>query len=112
MLIVKILFSLTMSLWVNCYIIAKIIFTDIQLMVMKAVLPKLEPKSPRYTKGRNPDPPNTFLWAAWMGARLGGWKGRMTPSERPSYIVIHRGWEQLETMSWGAELILRDVSKD
>lgn len=94
------------------HIPAKIIFTDIQLMVMKAVLPKLEPKSPRYTKGHNPYPPNTLLWAAWIVARLGGWKGRMTPSERPSYIVIHRGWEQLETMSWGAELALENVGKD
>jgi hypothetical protein len=46
--------------------------TCIQLVVMKAVLPSLELKSERYTKGRNPYPANTLLWAAWIVAKLGG----------------------------------------
>lgn len=94
------------------HIPAEIVFSDIQLTVMKAVLPALEPKSERYTKGRNPYPADTLLWAAWIVAKLGGWNGRMTINDRPSHLVIKRGWEQLEAMSWGAELALGNVYKD
>lgn len=94
------------------HIPARIVFSDIQLIVMKAVLPSLEPKSARYNKGRNPYPPDTLLWAAWIVAKLGGWNGRMTLNDRPSYLVLKRGWERLDTMSWGAELALKNVYKD
>ena len=94
------------------HIPAKIVFSDIQLIVMKAVLPSLEPKSERYTKGRNPYAPGTLLWAAWIVAKLGGWNGRMTINDRPSHLVLKRGWERLDSMSWGAELALGNVYKD
>ena len=91
---------------------AKVVFTDTQLIVMKAVLPSLEPKSARYTKGRNPYPQNTLLWGAWIVAKLGGWNGRMTANDRPSHLILKRGWEQLDTISWGVEMVLKDVCKD
>lgn len=94
------------------HIPAQNVFSDIQLIVMKAVLPSLEPKSERYTKGRNPYVPDTLLWAAWIVAKLGGWNGRMTINDRPSHLVLKRGWERLQTMSWGAELALENVYKD
>lgn len=90
----------------------RMVFTDIHLVVMKAVLPSLEPKAARYVKGRNPYAPNTLLWGAWIIAKLGGWNGRMTASDRPSYMTFKHGWERLETMSWGAEMVLKDVCKD
>ena len=37
---------------------------------MKTAIPLLEPKSARYTKGRNPYPPDTLLWAAWIAVNL------------------------------------------
>lgn len=55
---------------------ATIVFTKEQIAVLWTVLPKYEPKSKRYTKGRNQHRPESLPWAAWIVASMGGgWSG-------------------------------------
>lgn len=51
---------------------ALIAFTPIQIEVIKILIPKYEGKT---EKQKNPNKENTMKWAAWLIARLGGWKG-------------------------------------
>lgn len=47
-------------------------FTDREVAVLTALGPTLEGKTP---KQKNPHRPHSLAWAAWIIARLGGWKG-------------------------------------
>lgn len=92
---------------------AHIVFTEAQIAVLKGILPGLEPKSPRSTKGRNPHREGSLPWAAWIIAMLaGGWSGRITDKNRPGYIKFMQGWERLETITWAVREMNRDVYKD
>jgi hypothetical protein len=42
------------------------------------------------TKLKNPATANTLKWAAWIIARLGGWKG-YTSQRKPGPIVLQKG---------------------
>ena len=68
-------------------------------IVLQQVCPTLEGKT---AKQRNPHAQNSLAWAAWIVARLGGWKGYA--SERPPGPItmlnglralanIRRGWQ-------------------
>lgn len=55
---------------------------------------------------RNPHPPHSLAWAAWIIARLGGWDAY--PSSRPpGPITFKAGIDTLKTMTAG--WLLRDV---
>ena len=92
---------------------ARIVFTEEQLAVMKSILPGLEPKSKKATKGMNPHREGSLPWAAWIVAMLaGGWSGRITDKNKPGYIKFLQGWEKLETIMWAMEKMRINVYKD
>lgn len=73
------------------------VFTQEEEQVLKAVLPRLEGKT---VKQHNPYPEGRLSWAAWIIARLGGWKGYA--SERPpGPITMLRGQIELAAITRG-----------
>ncbi len=65
---------------------------------MAAICKKLEGKTLRQ---KNPHPPDTIAWVAWICARLGGWNGYYG---KPGPIVIHHGLLKLQIMIEGWNL--------
>lgn len=52
---------------------------------------------------RNPHPPRSLAWAAWIIARLGGWDGYPS-SKPPGPITLQHGLEQFRTIVKGWSL--------
>jgi hypothetical protein len=65
---------------------------------MAAICADLEGKTQRQ---KNPHPPDSLAWAAWICARLGGWTGYYG---KPGPITIHRGKLRLMDMLYSYEL--------
>jgi Transposase DDE domain len=65
---------------------------------MAAICADLEGKTARQ---KNPHPPNSLAWAAWICARLGGWTGYYG---KPGPITIYRGRLQLMHMLYAWQL--------
>lgn len=57
---------------------ASVVFDQTELATLAALGPTLEGNT---AKQKNPHPPDTLAWAAWIIARLGGWNGYA--SQRP-----------------------------
>jgi hypothetical protein len=55
-------------------------------------------------KQSNPHPQNSLAWAAWVVARLGGWKGYKS-QRPPGPITMKRGLQDLEKFIWAWRLI-------
>jgi hypothetical protein len=55
---------------------------------------------------RNPHPPGTLGWLAWIVARHGGWN---SPNSPPGPKVIARGWERFAAMLAGAILAIESL---
>lgn len=55
----------------------------------------------RTARQKNPHPPGSLAFAAWVCARLGGWTGWYG---KPGPIVILRGWTEFQTLKHGAVL--------
>jgi len=68
---------------------------------LDTILPSLEGKT---QKLKNPYQPSDLRWAAWIIARLGGWKGYAS-QRPPGPITFKRGLEKFETILWTAELL-------
>lgn len=62
----------------------------------------------RTAKQQNPHPPGTLEWAAWIIARLGGWKGYRS-QRRAGPIVYHRGLTRFRSLFEGWSLARGDV---
>ena len=78
------------------------IFSDEQQACLSSIDATLSGSS---KASRNPHPPRTVIWAAWIIARLGGWKA--VPSERPpGPITFFRGLRRFEQMYEGWRLAL------
>jgi hypothetical protein len=58
--------------------------------LLAAYCAKLEGKTPRQ---KNPHPPGSLAYAAWVCARLGGWTGYYG---KPGPIVMLIGWQQFQ----------------
>lgn len=74
------------------------VFTAKEIQLLKVIQPKLEGKT---EKQKNPHPVEKLAWAAWIIARLGGWKGYA--SERPpGPITMHHGQKEFASLyrSW------------
>ena len=61
----------------------------------EAIGPTLEGKTERQ---KNPHPPHSLAWLAWIIARLGGWNCYYKP---PGPKTMRAGWAQFETMAVG-----------
>ena len=82
---------------------AEITFSPAEIATMHALLPELEGKT---ALQKNPHPPTSLAWAAWIIAKLGGWDGypRSTP---PGPITFRHGLEYFRSIARGWSL--RDV---
>jgi hypothetical protein len=78
-----------------------IIFNESEQKVLMLVQKKLEGKT---QKQKNPHPSGKLSWAAWIIARLGGWKGYKSESP-PGPITILRGLRHFESLLEGYQLI-------
>ena len=79
---------------------AQIAFDPPQIQVLALLLPTLEGRT---EKQRNPHKPESLAWAAWIIARLGGWKGYRSEAP-PGPITMHRGLTQFEAIAIGFSL--------
>ena len=83
-------------------------FDPDDVALIEACCAELEGKTQRQ---KNPHPPRTLAYAAWVCARLGGWTGYYG---KPGPIVMLRGWRSLQDRKCGWTLAniqaaLRDV---
>ena len=76
------------------------VFDDEQIEVLQKLNKKLQGKT---HKLQNNSDPQTTKWAAWIIARLGGWKGYDSQGP-PGVIVLKRGLERLEYILEGIRL--------
>ncbi len=75
---------------------------------MQEILPKLEGKT---RKQKNLHPHDCLSWAAWIIARLGGWKGYK--SESPlGPITMFRGLKKFQDLLEGYNLAKKLVRTD
>ena len=76
------------------------VFTPLQQQCLQAAARRVEGQT---TALRNPHPPHTLAWAAWVIARLGGWSGYR--SQRPAGpITYERGLTRFVHMCEGFAL--------
>jgi hypothetical protein len=81
----------------NTYQKPSLVFSNEQLTCMEELLPRFEGKT---EKLKNPYSRNNLAWAAWIIARLGGWKGYA--SQRPPGVIIFReGWIRFQNIFEG-----------
>jgi hypothetical protein len=64
------------------------VFSRRQIQCMKDLMPQYEGKT---EKSKNPYPEHNLAWAAWLIARLGGWKG-LAGQRPPGVITFYEGW--------------------
>jgi hypothetical protein len=75
-------------------------FNDSEINALAALNQQLEAKSKRL---KNPHPPDSLAWAAWIIGRLGGWDGY--PSSRPpGPITFKNGLEYFQAVAAGWSL--------
>jgi hypothetical protein len=79
---------------------AAIAFTPVEIKVLEALVPTLEGKT---ILQRNPHPPKTLAWAAWVIAKLGGWNG-YPKSRPPGPITFRHGLQYFKAIVKGWEL--------
>jgi hypothetical protein len=82
---------------------AKIAFSPNEIETMHALLPQLEGKT---ALQKNPHPPTSLAWAAWVIAKLGGWDG-YPRSKPPGPITFRNGLQYFKSIARGRGL--RDV---
>jgi hypothetical protein len=82
---------------------AEIAFTSQEIDAMQALLPKLEGNT---ALQKNPHPPRSLAWAAWIIAKLGGWDG-YPKSKPPGPITMRHGLDYFLAIAKGWSL--RDV---
>ena len=79
---------------------ADIAFTPAEVQTLHAVLPEVEGKT---ALQKNPHPPNSLAWAAWIIAKLGGWDG-YPKSKPPGPITVRHGLEYFQSIAKGWQL--------
>jgi Transposase DDE domain len=80
---------------------ATAVFTGSEIDTLGALNPTLAGSTPRQ---RNPHPPSSLAWAAWIIARLGGWNCYYKP---PGPITMRRGMEQFYAIHRGRTLEMK-----
>lgn len=77
-----------------------IAFTPAQIETLEALLPRLEGATEAQ---KNPHPPPSLAWAAWIIAKLGGWDGYKS-SKPPGPITFKHGLEYFYAIAYGRTL--------
>jgi hypothetical protein len=81
---------------------SKLAFNDEQQQCLVQVAPQVEGKT---NKQKNPYPALSLPWAAWIIARLGGYKG-YSSQKPPGIATLARGLNQFESLFYGWKLAL------
>ena len=76
-----------------------------EIEIVQKILPTLEGKT---QKQKNPHRPGSLAQAAWVVARLGGWKGYASEA-KPGPITMLRGLQRVEALCEGWKLARKDV---
>lgn len=76
------------------------LFSKEEIKTLKVLIAKYQSKT---EKQKNPHPPNTFAWAAWCIARLGGWNG-YAKERPPGPISFTRGLQRFHAIAEGYQL--------
>lgn len=76
------------------------VFDEQQQEVLQKVNERMEGKT---EKQKNPFPSNQLNWAAWIIARLGGWKGYQS-QKPPGPITMKRGLDKFQNIFQGYQL--------
>jgi hypothetical protein len=79
---------------------ASIAFSPAEIETLHALLPETEGKT---ALQKNPHPPNSLAWAAWIIAKLGGWDG-YPKSKPPGPITFRHGLEYFRSIAFGWKL--------
>jgi hypothetical protein len=75
---------------------------------LQHVQPTLEGKT---EKQKNPHPPNTLAWAAWIIARLGGWK-EYACARKPGPITMLHSLQAFSDIQQGWMLALERTGRN
>jgi hypothetical protein len=75
-------------------------FKDSEISALTALNRQLEARSKRL---KNPHPPDSLAWAAWIIGRLGGWDGYPS-SKPPGPITFRNGLEYFQAVAAGWRL--------
>lgn len=78
----------------------RIAFKNSEISALAALNQQLEAKTKRL---KNPHPPDSLAWAAWIIGRLGGWDGYPS-SKPPGPITFKNGLEYFEAVAAGWSL--------
>ena len=84
------------------------VFDPEEIEVLQRILPTLEGKT---EKQKNPHCPGSLAQAAWVVARLGGWKGYASEA-KPGPITMLQGLQRVEAICQGWKLATKDVCID
>lgn len=84
------------------------VFGTEEMEVLQLILPTLEGKT---VKQKNPHRTGSLAQAAWVVARLGGWKGYASEA-KPGPITMLRGLQRVEAICQGWKLATKDVCID
>lgn len=79
---------------------AQIVFTPHEIDTLRALVPTLEGKTDLQ---KNPHPPLSLAWAAWVIAKLGGWDG-YPKSSPPGPITFRHGLQYFRAIAHGRAL--------
>ena len=88
--------------------LASDVFTANEIELLHRTGPTLEGKT---QKQKNPHPPNTLAWTAWIIARLGGWKGYAS-ERKPGPITMLRGLQTFFDIQRGWNIAIQWAPKD
>lgn len=81
--------------------LATVVFNKNEQRLLLKLQKNLEGKT---EKQKNPYPPGMLSWAAWIIARLGGWKGYQSESP-PGPITMYDGWKRYQSIYEGWALV-------
>jgi hypothetical protein len=76
---------------------ASIVFTAAEIETLQALVPELEGKT---ALQKNPHPPQSLAWAAWVIGKLGGWDG-YPKSKPPGPITFRHGLQSFKSIAQG-----------
>lgn len=78
----------------------KAVFSESEEKYLEKILPSLEGKTSQL---KNPHEKGTLSRAAWIIARLGGWKGYAS-SRPPGMKTFKRGLDRFNSMAWAWQI--------